>query len=68
MDSTDSSTPVPSFREQMAASMAELQGIMARGASPTDDGRLGVRSVDVVEPHGDEGDAVQDACEDVDNQ
>lgn len=38
------------FREQMAGSMAELQAIMDRGESPTGDGRLTVRRIEVAEP------------------
>jgi putative transcriptional regulator len=41
---------VSTFRDQMARSMAELQGIMKRGESPTGNGRLTVRRVEVTEP------------------
>lgn len=39
-----------SFRGQMAQSMAELQAIMKRGESPTGNGRLTVRRIEVAEP------------------
>lgn len=43
-------TRMPTFRAQMAASMAELQGIMAHGESPTRGGQLTVRRIHVKEP------------------
>ena len=39
-----------SFKDQMASSMAELQGMMERGASPSGNGRLTVRRIQVCEP------------------
>lgn len=41
---------VQSFREQMSGSMAELQAIMQAGASPSNNGRLTVRTIEVDEP------------------
>ena len=38
------------FGEQMAQSMAELREIMAAGASPTANGRLTARTIEVAEP------------------
>ncbi len=42
--------PVPTFGHQMDQSMAELRAIMAAGQSPTADGRLSARTVDVAAP------------------
>lgn len=39
-----------SFREQMAHSMAELQGMVDRGESPSGNGRLTVHRIRVSEP------------------
>ena len=39
-----------SFREQLADSMAELQGMIERGESPSGNGRLTVRRIRVSEP------------------
>lgn len=47
------------FREQMARSMAELQTIVARGESPTGDGRLTVRSIQVTEPRQYDAEAIR---------
>jgi DNA-binding transcriptional regulator YiaG len=49
MSKTKHQRPI-SFRRQMRQSMDELRSIMARGQSPTADGRLTVRTVEVVEP------------------
>ena len=38
------------FGEQMAQAMAELRAIMASGGSPTGDGRLTIRTIQVAEP------------------
>lgn len=38
------------FRAQVAQGIAELQGIMARGESPTANGRLTVRHIGVAAP------------------
>ena len=44
-------SPQPAtFGEQMAESMAELRAIMTAGASPTANGRLTARTIDVAEP------------------
>ena len=45
-------TKTLSFREQMADSMAELQGMIERGESPGGNGRLTVRRIRVSEPGG----------------
>ncbi len=39
-----------SFNEQMAHSMAELRDLMTAGTSPTADGRLTVRTIEVSDP------------------
>ncbi len=39
-----------SFRRQLAGSMAELRAIMESGASPSSEGRLTVRTLEVTEP------------------
>ena len=39
-----------SFRDPMAQSMGELQSIMAAGRSPTADGRLSARMIEVAQP------------------
>jgi DNA-binding transcriptional regulator YiaG len=41
---------VATFGEQMAHSMAELREIMTAGASPTMNGRLTARTIEVAEP------------------
>jgi DNA-binding transcriptional regulator YiaG len=41
---------VPTFRQQMAQSTGELQAIMTAGQSPSADGRLTVRTIEVTEP------------------
>ena len=38
------------FGEQMAQAMAELRAIMSSGKSPTGDGRLTIRTIEVSEP------------------
>ena len=38
------------FREQMAQGMGELQAIMDAGQSPTADGRLTARAIEVAQP------------------
>ena len=38
------------FRQQMAQSMAELRSIMLHGQSPTANGHLTVRTIEVLEP------------------
>jgi putative transcriptional regulator len=52
MDAMKNKKPAksPSFREQMAHSMAELQGMIDRGESPSGNGRLTVRRIHVSEP------------------
>jgi putative transcriptional regulator len=50
MDAMKKSHKATSFREQMARSMAELQAIMQAGASPSNNGRLTVRTIEVDEP------------------
>ena len=52
-----------SFREQMARSMAELQGVIDRGESPTGDGRLTVRRIQVSQPREYDAKAVRAARE-----
>ena len=55
-----SSKPRPQpFREQMAQSMAELESIMARGESPSGNGRFTVRTIEIVEPSEYDADAVR---------
>ena len=41
---------IPSFKQQMAQSMAELESIMQGGQSPSGDGRFTVRVIEVREP------------------
>jgi putative transcriptional regulator len=43
-------TRIAPFREQMAQSMAELRDIMNSGLSPTANGRLTVRTIEVAQP------------------
>ena len=50
MDTMKQQARIPSFREQLASSMADLQAIMASGESPTGNGRLTVRNVAVADP------------------
>lgn len=38
------------FNEQMADAMGEMRSIMSSGQSPTGDGRLTVRTIEVAEP------------------
>ena len=47
---TKRDTKTLSFREQMADSLAELQGMIERGESPSGNGRLTVRKIRVSEP------------------
>ncbi len=44
------STRSTAFGEQMAQAMAELRAIVSSGQSPTGDGRLTVRTIEVAEP------------------
>jgi len=39
------------FGEQMAQAMAELRAIISSGQSPTRDGRLTIRTIEVAEPY-----------------
>jgi putative transcriptional regulator len=50
MDSMKKSSSTSTFKEQMAGSMAELRAIMDTKASPSNNGRLTVRTIEVVEP------------------
>jgi putative transcriptional regulator len=50
MDAMKKKQAVATFRDQMIDSMAELRAIIAAGASPSDDGRLTVHTVEVAEP------------------
>ncbi len=50
MDTMKKRQRSPSFREQMRASMDALRAIITSGHSPDGNGRLSVRTVDVVEP------------------
>ena len=43
-------TAVKSFNEQMTEAMTELRSIMAAGESPSGNGRLTVRTIEVEEP------------------
>jgi DNA-binding transcriptional regulator YiaG len=63
MDAMKTKTPGQTFREQMAESMAELKGIIDRRESPTGNGKLSARVVEVVEPGAYDGDAVRDVRE-----
>jgi len=47
---TMKNTTTAGFRRQMAQSMAELQGLMERGESPSGNGRLTVRRIRVSDP------------------
>ena len=42
--------PTLSFRRQMRQSMEDLRSIMARGQSPSGNGRFTVRTVEVIQP------------------
>ena len=50
MDAMKKSAKSDSFRRQMAHAMRELRSIMATDASPTADGRLSIRTIEVAEP------------------
>jgi putative transcriptional regulator len=50
LDALKKNQKTSSFRDQMAHSMAELQTIMQSGASPSNDGRLTLRTIEVDEP------------------
>jgi len=50
MDAMKKQTANQSFNIQIAQSMAELRAIMARGESPTGNGKLGIRTIEVAEP------------------
>jgi putative transcriptional regulator len=50
MDSMTRLARPQAFSRQMARAAAELRSIMSKGQSPTGNGRLSVRSVEVAEP------------------
>jgi DNA-binding transcriptional regulator YiaG len=50
MDTMNKPSRSAAFGEQMAQAMAELRAIMSSGKSPTDDGRLTIRTIEVAEP------------------
>jgi putative transcriptional regulator len=50
MDAMSKSQRVPTFRQQMAQAMDELRSIMSAGESPTGNGRLTARTIEVAEP------------------
>ena len=56
-------TKTLSFREQMANSMAELQGIVDRGESPNGNGRLTTHGIIISEPGEYDGKAIKTARE-----
>jgi putative transcriptional regulator len=50
MDTMKKIRRIEQFKVQMARSMAELSSIISAGRSPSGDGRLTVRTIDVAEP------------------
>jgi putative transcriptional regulator len=50
MDAMKKSAKPDSFRRQTADAMRELRSIMTAGSSPTADGRLSIRTIEVAEP------------------
>jgi len=50
MDTMNKSKRSAAFGEQIAQAMAELRAIVSSGQSPTRDGRLTIRTIEVAEP------------------
>jgi putative transcriptional regulator len=50
MDAMTKSQRSATFNEQMAQAMGELRSMMSTGRSPTGNGRLTVRTIEVTEP------------------